>query len=226
MWKLCLGTNGFIANELYGYNLSPDEVLDHAAEVGYDGIEVHHRFDPFPHSTDDVGISAYAKKITSRGMVIAGIQARVTEGSIFSADVAERKAWSQSAIKQVEFCHKLGGTQCGFWPAGRQLDLPDDILVSRLSDALKPVAERAEQLGVMTTIDPEPVQIDYNYDISVQIVNAVASDNLKLIYDCAHAQVLAGDALGAVTKFAKYIGHVHFCDSAGTPLNEAGASMT
>ncbi|MCH8294438.1 hypothetical protein IH992_25425 [Candidatus Poribacteria bacterium] len=36
------------------------------------------------------------------------------------------------------------------------------------------------------------MQVDYNYDIAVQIVNALASDNFKRIYDCAHAQVLAG----------------------------------
>ena len=78
----------------------------------------------------------------------------------------------------------------------------------------------------MTTIEPEPVQIDYSYDIAVQIVDAVASDYFRLIYDCAHAQVLVGDALKAVTEFASHIGHVHFCDSDGLTRNDVGASRT
>ncbi|HIA68099.1 TPA: sugar phosphate isomerase/epimerase [Candidatus Poribacteria bacterium] len=226
MWKTCLGTNGFIAQQLYGYDYSLEEVLNHAQEMEYDGIEVHSRFDPFPNQVDEVAVAAYAEKITSRDMNVAGIQARITEGKIFSDQVGERKAWSQSAIGQVEFCHKLGGVQCGFWPASRQPDLPDRVLVSRLSEALMPVAERAEQLNIMMTIEPEPVQIDYSYEIAAQIVDAVGSSNFRFIYDCAHAEVMVGDALEAATQFGPYIGHVHFCDSDGTVRSQEGASQT
>ncbi|HIB99845.1 TPA: sugar phosphate isomerase/epimerase [Candidatus Poribacteria bacterium] len=226
MWKTCLGTNGFIAQQLYGYDYSLEEVLNHAQEMEYDGIEVHSRFDPFPNQVDEVAVAAYAEKITSRDMNVAGIQARITEGKIFSDQVGERKAWSQSAIGQVEFCHKLGGVQCGFWPASRQPDLPDRVLVSRLSEALMPVAERAEQLNIMITIEPEPVQIDYSYEIAAQIVDAVGSSNFRFIYDCAHAEVMVGDALEAATQFGPYIGHVHFCDSDGTVRSQEGASQT
>lgn len=226
MWKTCLRTNGFIAQQLYGYDYSPEEVLDHAQEMEYDGIEVHSRFEPFPNQADEVAITIYAEKITSRGMEVAGIQARITEGKIFSEQSEERKAWTQSAINQVEFCHKLGGVQCGFWPAGRQPNLPDQVLVSRLSEALIPVAKRAEQLNIMTTIEPEPVQIDYSYEIAAQIVDAVGSSHFQFIYDCAHAEVMVGDALKAATQFGRYIGHVHFCDSDGTAQCQEGASQT
>ena len=84
MWKTCLGTNGFIARKLYGYDYSPEEILDHAQEMEYDGIEVHSQFDPFPNQDDDVAITIYAEKIISRGMEVAGIQAQITKGKIFS----------------------------------------------------------------------------------------------------------------------------------------------
>ncbi len=62
MWETCLGTNGFIARKLYGYDYSPEEILDHAQEMEYDGIEVHSQFDPFPNQDDDVAITIYAFK--------------------------------------------------------------------------------------------------------------------------------------------------------------------
>ena len=226
MWKTCLGTNGFIARKLYGYDYSPEEILDHAQEMEYDGIEVHNQFDPFPNQDDDVATTIYAEKIISRDMEVAGIQAQITKGKIFSEQPEERKAWTQSAIGQVEFCHKLGGVQCGFWPAARQPDLPDQVLVSRLSEAFIPVAERAENLNIMITIEPEPVQIDYSYEIAAQIVDTVGSSHFQFIYDCAHAEVMVGNALEAVTEFGHYIGHVHFCDSDGTVRCEDGASQT
>ena len=224
MWKLCLGQNGFISNRLYNYNFSPEDILDHAAEMGYDGIELHHALDPYPEPTDDAAIRKYAEKVTSRGMIVAGIQARVAQGRILSEDPEERAAWSKAAIPQVDLCHKLDGVQCGFWPGGRQPNLSDNTIVSWLSDAFKPIAERAEELGIMTTIEPEPVQIDYCYEIAEKIVDAVGSEYFKMIMDCSHAEVLAGSALEAVKKYAGKIGHIHFCDSDGTVLTREGGS--
>jgi sugar phosphate isomerase/epimerase len=226
MWKLCLGQNGFISKRLYGYDFSPEDILDHAAEMGYDGVELHHALDPYPEPTDDVAIRKHAEKATSRGLAVVGIQARVAQGQIFSDNPRERAAWTRAAIAQVDLCHKLGGVQCGFWPAGRQPDLPDDVIVSRLSDALKPVAEQAEKLRIMTTVEPEPVQIDYSYEIAEQIVDAVDSDYFRIILDCSHAEVMTGSAIEAVKKYAGKIGHIHFCDSDGTTLIREGGSQS
>ena len=78
----------------------------------------------------------------------------------------------------------------------------------------------------MITIEPEPVQIDYSYEIAVQIADTVGSSHFQFIYDCAHAEVMAGDTLEDPTQFGHYIGHVHFCDSDGTVQCKDGASQT
>ena len=78
----------------------------------------------------------------------------------------------------------------------------------------------------MITIEPEPAQIDYSDEIAAQIVDTVGSSHFQFIYDCAHAEVMVGDALEALTQFENYIGHVHFCDSDGTVRCEDGASQT
>jgi len=56
----------------------------------YDGIEVHNRFEAFPDPVDDIAIATYAAKITFRSMEVAGIQAKITEGKIFSEHPEDR----------------------------------------------------------------------------------------------------------------------------------------
>jgi len=54
MWKTCLGLNGFISGKLHGYSYTLDEVLSRARELGFDGVEIHNAFDPFP-GEEDIG---------------------------------------------------------------------------------------------------------------------------------------------------------------------------
>jgi hydroxypyruvate isomerase len=218
MWKLCLGINGFaVVGPIHNVKVTYEEVLEHAAKLGYDGIELDGRdgagIAPYPDVHDAATVAAYARNVTSYGLEVVGIQAGVTRGEIGSPDQSSRLEWGRCAVEQVEFCHAMGGVQCGFWPAMKQPDLPQEEVVSRMSEALRPVAARAEELGLMTTIEPEAIQLAYNYALAARVVDAVGSPNFRLIYDCGHAQMLDGDALEAVTRYAGYIGHVHFCDS-------------
>ena len=226
MWKICLGANGFLAGKLHGYAVTFDQFLDHAAEQGYDGVELHPGLSLFPTPDYQGGVRGLREKVFAKGLQVAGIQACVTEGRVASSERGERVVYSKSCIRQVELCQALGGDQCGFWPAGRQPDLSDGQIIERLVEVFRPVAARARELGVMTTIEPEPVQIDYTYEIGAAIVAAIGSSNFRIIYDCAHAEVMTGDALAAVRRYAGKFGHVHFCDADGTVRDRPGASNT
>ncbi|MCX7015365.1 MAG: sugar phosphate isomerase/epimerase [Candidatus Sumerlaeota bacterium] len=226
MWKTCLGENGFIAKRLYGYDISVDQVLDHAEEMNYDGVELHPGFDPFPKADDSAAIVAFLKKFAARGLRVAGIQAPIHGLRAFAPDREERMAFAKAACALIDLGCRLGAEQIGFWPAGRQKDLSDDQIVERLAETFQPIAEHAGRRGVMTTIEPEPVQIDYTYEIASRIVKTVGSPNFKFLFDCAHAEVLTANALEAARRFAGQYGHVHFCDSNGKTLDLEGCSRT
>ena len=41
MWNICLGLNGFASSEkVHGLSFQLEDILTHARELGYDGIEL------------------------------------------------------------------------------------------------------------------------------------------------------------------------------------------
>ena len=49
MWPICLGLNGFTSAEVaYGVRFRLDEILAHAHDLHYDGIEIIPFHEPYP----------------------------------------------------------------------------------------------------------------------------------------------------------------------------------
>ncbi|XP_061399307.1 putative hydroxypyruvate isomerase [Musca vetustissima] len=46
------------------------------------------------------------------------------------------------------------------------------------------------------------------YDLAVNVLNEVKSDNLKMLMDIFHRQLIRGDLANGFTELAKYIGHI------------------
>ena len=78
----------------------------------------------------------------------------------------------------------------------------------------------AEKLGVtiiMELLNSKRDHGDYQCDRTpwgVELVNAVASDRFRLLYDIYHMQIMEGDVIATIQKHHKAIGHYH---TAGNP---------
>ena len=89
-----------------------------------------------------------------------------------------------------------------------------------LIENLKRAAEKAEKKGV--TIVLEALNSNYNHKgywldsayVGFEIVKAVNSPNIKLLYDVYHMQLMEGNLINTITDNIKLIGHFH---SAGVP---------
>ncbi|MDO4939478.1 MAG: TIM barrel protein [Lachnospiraceae bacterium] len=89
-----------------------------------------------------------------------------------------------------------------------------------LIENLKRAAEMAEKKGV--TIVLEALNSNYNHKgywldsayVGFEIVKAVNSPNIKLLYDVYHMQLMEGNLINTITDNIKLIGHFH---SAGVP---------
>ena len=89
-----------------------------------------------------------------------------------------------------------------------------------LIENLKRAAEMAEKKGV--TIVLEALNSNYNHkgywldsaNVGFEIVKAVNSPSIKLLYDVYHMQLMEGNIINTVTENIKNIGHFH---SAGVP---------
>jgi hydroxypyruvate isomerase len=91
----------------------------------------------------------------------------------------------------------------------------DAEAIAAATDGLKQVAPLAEQAGVTICVELLNSKVDhkgYHGDhtaFGVEIVSAVGSPRVKLLYDIYHMQIMEGDIIATIRANAKYIGHYH-----------------
>ena len=95
-----------------------------------------------------------------------------------------------------------------------------DTQKALLIENLKRSAEICERKGVMivlealnSLIDHKGYYLDSSY-AGFEIVKAVNSPSIKLLFDCYHMQLMEGNLVNNITENIEWIGHFH---SAGVP---------
>lgn len=87
--------------------------------------------------------------------------------------------------------------------------------------ALRRVAPLAERGGVALCIEPLNVLVDHkgyflsSTDEAVEIIRAVDSPAVKLLYDVYHQQITEGNLIARIKQHAPIIGHIHIADVPG-----------
>lgn len=120
--------------------------------------------------------------------------------------------------KSIAYGKDLG---CGtFIGLGGELECKTDSQKSLLIENLKRTAEIAEKAGVTIVLealnslyDHKGYYLDSSY-VGFEIVKAVESPSIKLLYDCYHMQLMEGNLVNQIRENIGYIGHFH---SAGVP---------
>ena len=85
----------------------------------------------------------------------------------------------------------------------------------RLYDNLKVLVEVAEKRDIMLVIEPLNSLKDHknyfldNFQITLELVKSVNSENLKVLYDIYHMQIMEGNVLDNLQKYNQFIGYIH-----------------
>jgi hydroxypyruvate isomerase len=77
---------------------------------------------------------------------------------------------------------------------------------------LMPLAEKLKVNVVMEGLNSKVDHGDYMYDHTawgVELCKLVGSERFKLLYDIYHMQIMEGDLIATIRKFAPYIAHYH-----------------
>jgi len=92
--------------------------------------------------------------------------------------------------------------------------------VRQCAAGLRRMMPLAEKLGVnvvMEILNSKVDHHDYDFDhmaYGLELVQAVASDRFRILYDIYHAQIMEGDVIRTIRDHAASIGHYH---TAGVP---------
>lgn len=85
----------------------------------------------------------------------------------------------------------------------------------RLYDNLKILVEIAKKRDIMLVIEPLNSLKDHknyfldNFQTTLKLVKSINSENLKILYDTYHMQIMEGNVLETLQKYHQFIGYIH-----------------
>ena len=181
--------------------------IQKAKDCGVDAVEF---WDPSVYDTKKVGDIA-----ANAGIPIAAccLNQAWTYRMNFPWSVVK-----ENVEKSIAYGKDLGCST--FIGLGGELECKTDSQKTLLVENLKRTAEIAEKAGVTIVLealnslyDHKGYYLDSSY-VGFEIVKAVESPSIKLLYDCYHMQLMEGNLVNQIRENIRYIGHFH---SAGVP---------
>ena len=181
--------------------------IQKAKDCGVDAVEF---WDPSVYDTKEVGDIA-----ANAGVPIAAccLNQAWTYRMNFPWPVVK-----ENVEKSIAYGKDLGCST--FIGLSGELECKTDSQKTLLVENLKRTAEIAEKAGVTIVLealnslyDHKGYYLDSSY-VGFEIVKAVESPSIKLLYDCYHMQLMEGNLVNQIRENIRYIGHFH---SAGVP---------
>lgn len=220
MWKVCLGLNGFMSVEkLYEKHFSLSQILDHARQLNYQGMELIAFHKPYPEELE--GWKEIKRNFSEYRSEIPAMQGG-GPGHPASSNEDERNRYIQGLKNQIHFAAEIGikvittySTYAG--------DIPESGSLQRLIDTYSQCVKVAEEAGVILSTEPEPVLLLDSLEKTLKVLQAINSDYFGITYDFAHANVLSGgNPVSFLKPLSGRIKHVHVTDNDGTLLEKNG----
>ncbi|WP_345782538.1 TIM barrel protein [Halostagnicola sp. A-GB9-2] len=182
--------------------------VDRAADAGADGIE----FWDWREKELET-IEAAAKEA---GLPIVGCVAGGTLTDPARADEAV-----ETIRESIETASEIGCRSLISTVGQDQAGLERDVQHQNIVEVLSTVAPDAEDADVTIVVEPLNAAVDHpGYYLTAaregyEIIEAVDSPNVKLLYDVYHQQITEGNIIQNLTENIEHVGHVHVADVPG-----------
>ncbi len=215
--RLGYGTNGLT-------DLRLDDALCLLADLGYDGVGLtldHMHLDPF-----GCDLPVRTRKVAQR-LERLGLDVTVETGaryvldprrkhgpSLLDPDPQARASRVRLLVRAVRIAGELGARAVHCFSGVRPSGTDEDTAWKRLSEALEPVLEVAENLGIPLAIEPEPGHLLATLADFHRLRTALDSPPmLGLTLDIGHCQCLEPDSpADCVRAAAPWLRHVQIED--------------
>jgi len=197
----------FSANLRYLWaDLDLPEAIRAAKRAGFDGVETH-----WPY---DFAIADVRAALAETGFEMVGINTRLGANGIDDFGVAAmpgREAEARELIDEAVTYAAAIGARGIHVLAGKTggARVCEPVYRQNLAYA----AQAAAAQGVMVLIEPinhrdVPGYHLSHVEVAIETIEAVGAENLKLMFDCYHTQIMQGDLTRRLETALPYLGHV------------------
>jgi len=135
-------------------------------------------------------------------------------------DPTHRDQWLARAGLTLDFTKRAGIPATIACAGNAAPKMTDAQMMASVSEGLKRTAELAEQAGITLLLEPLNTAYDHpgywltSSDLGAEICRKVDSERMRLLFDCYHMQIMAGDLINHIERNLDVIGHFH---AAGVP---------
>ena len=227
-WKTAIGLNGFqSATAKYGKTFPIREVLDFAARIGFEGVELVPNWPPpmrdYPGPDDKERIDAIRRLYGDAGLQVFSIQ--TWAAGAFVPDPQARKNWVENWRRQAGFAKAVGADCIGLWPGGPLGQQTVEQAIEHLAESFREVWKIAGDLGLTASFEIEPPFVFNSEQHLHQIIARVPG--VRINVDFSHFDMMSG-AKGQISDMIKRlgvqnVGYLHLTDCDGT-LRDGGTS--
>jgi hydroxypyruvate isomerase len=203
-------------NQLFGADVRPAAMVRRAARAGADAVGYWPWYDTeletVLDAAADEGVAvAY---LSGGSQHVDGPEFPLTDPAVREEAVAElRRAVTVAADADSTFLNVI--------PGRRRDRLDPAVQHNAIVRSLREVAGDAERAGVTLLVEPVNTRVDHpgiyltsSYE-GYEIVEAVDSPNVRLLYDVYHQQITEGNLVANLRCHVDEIGHVHVGDVPG-----------
>ena len=178
-----------------------------AKAAGFDAVECH-----WPYDTPATDVAA---ALQETGLPMLGLNTRrgdVATGENGLAALPDRIADARTAIDEaINYASAIGCKAVHVMAGFASGAAAHDAFVANLAHA----CTQAERHGITILIEPLNRYDAPDYFLTttkqaIDVIDAVGTPNLKLMFDCYHVQLMEGDLSHKLADLMPYIGHIQF----------------
>lgn len=190
-----------------------------AKEAGFDYVEFW--------NWDNKDIDAIEKASKEAGIPIAcfqgsirGVMVDKNDKDVYCEDMKAAIATAKRLGAKALFCMAdIMQEDRSVKPHAYEIS-PEEMRANTVA-VLKELAPIAEEAGITLVIEPLNTRVDhagyslYSSAEGIEIIKAVGSPNVKLLYDAYHMQIMEGNIIDTIQKNWQHFGHFHIADVPG-----------
>ncbi|NTF45421.1 hydroxypyruvate isomerase family protein [Rhizobium rhizogenes] len=191
---------GFLWQEL-----SLPDAIRAAKAASFDAVECHYPY--------DTPVEAVRQALAETGLSMLGLntsRGNVQAGDNGLAALPGREAEARRAIDQaIDYAAAIGAQNVHVMAGKSRGEEARATFIANLRHA----CGRASEVGITVLIEPlnsrdAPGYFLQTTDQALDIISAVGSGNIKLMFDCYHIQIMQGDLTHRLEALLGTIGHL------------------